>query len=413
MPPTDQRSTDIRSAYNMYLGRSASDDEVNTWYHTNGDPIDDIRSSQEGQNYARPQIAKAYKDYLGRDIEPGMLENRLRNLGGRAASDQIFDIQHSEEARSPNAASRLLSINDQNAKSPVDMYNESLEKLGIGDARTRVTSLREQLMNTESLLRNVEGDVSARTQDALVSENQRRKLVAGEQAPIANQLQILGENFDVAHDDYGMILDEAGKETNMGMEGQAIKRQALLDKLKFAIDSAANEEDKRRWQAEYNRIIAQDDLQARQWDSEFRQRQGEFDLTSAENRRQFDVSAALDRERLSKASASSASRGGGGGGRASGGRSYGGGSSGSRSSGGGLSYNDVQNAFLSDMDAQWARRGGAGSYGASRQEQDAWANAWFAEMGITDPADRQPLWNAYNSKYNRPANPYEDWLYAR
>lgn len=267
---------------------------------------------------------------------------------------------------------------DKNSQNPVDIYNATLEKLGIGDARTRVTSLREQLLNTESLLRNVAGDVQARTQDALVSENQRRRLTAMEEEPLGQQAGILGRNLEMADANYKDILGEGKAQSEMQYQYQKDQRAALMDRLKIAIGEAKTAEDKRRWTKEYNRLKAKDKAEEARWQKEFA---------------------------LKQQTAFSRASGGGG--------SGGGGSSGGGGGGSKVTAAAIERDFLGYIDGKWKSVGGAGKYKASRQQQDAWANAYFASNGIKDPEARQRLWNAMNSKYNRTADPTKDWLYKR
>lgn len=270
-------------------------------------------------------------------------------------------------------------------ENPVDIYNRALNELGMSDARTRVTKIRQQLFNTENLLANVEGDVSARTQDSLVTENQRRRLVGSEQAPLVTQTDTLGRNLGGALEDYGMITDEASMQAKLDFEGQQAQRQSLMERLQDKIAQSKSKEEKRRWQAEFNRLKKKDAEAKREFDKTFELQQQRL---------------ALEKQRLSKASASSGGSSGGGGGS---GGYY------SSSGGGYVSQADAKGEFLNYIAGKFK---GAGS-NPSRQTQDAWANAWFAQKGVTDPQDRQFYWDSYNSKYNRPEDPYSDWLYKR
>lgn len=49
----------------------------------------------------------------------------------------------------------------------------------------------------------------------------------------------------------------------------------------------------------------------------------------------------------------------------------------------------------------------------TRQNQDAWINQWFSAHGVDSPQARQVYWDYANSTYNRPNNPYADYLYKR
>lgn len=81
--------------------------------------------------------------------------------------------------------------------------------------------------------------------------------------------------------------------------------------------------------------------------------------------------------------------------------------------GGGGGGGDVTAAAINDQalgyfNEMWAKK----PY-ASRQEQDAWINNYFAQTGITSTKARQVVWNHINQVKNRPSNPTKDWLYAK
>jgi len=251
---------------------------------------------------------------------------------------------------------------DKAAQSPLDIYNSALESLGISDARTRVTGLKTQLMNTENLLRNVDSDVTGRTQNSLVTEAQRRRLVAMESAPIAEQLRDRGREFEVAEGSYGRILGEGKIQADYGFQGQQTKRQGLIDRMTIQRDNAKTAEEKRQWevkiQMERDKIV--------------------------EDRRQYDQTYAFNVAQANKPAASS-----GGGGGDSGGF-------------------DVGADFVNYIKGQMK----ASPY-SSRQVQDSWANNYFATNKITSTKDRQVLWDIFNTTWNRPPSPYKDPFYKR
>lgn len=173
---------------------------------------------------------------------------------------------------------------DKTRANPLDTYNAALERLGISDARTRVTDLRQQLLNTENLVRGVEGNVSSRTQNALVTENQRQRLVAQERDPLVQQAGIMGRNLEMANADYQGILGEGKTQSEMQYKGESDKRQALMDRLQIAIDRSDNETKKRQWQAEFDRLQQKDREEAARWQQEFALKQQEAARSAASSR---------------------------------------------------------------------------------------------------------------------------------
>lgn len=168
-----------------------------------------------------------------------------------------------------NTGFKDLSNFDKNAQNPLDLYKATLESLGITDARANVTGLRTSLLNTENLIKNVEGDVSARTSEALVTENQKRRLVSMEQQPLAERASSEGRNLEVALGDYNMIMNEGKAQTDMQYQFQRDQRAALADRLQTAIGQANNKEDRRRYEKDYERLLKKDALAQEQWEKEF------------------------------------------------------------------------------------------------------------------------------------------------
>jgi len=221
---------------------------------------------------SRTQLTNAFQTFLGRAPEAGQIDWRL---GQRTSiPNQINEIRNSAEARAfssrnqapaapaqPSQVDTLtsqLGTMDSNAQNPVDVYNAALEKLGISDARTRVTAMRQALIDNQNLLAALPGNVQQRTSNSVVTEAQRQRLVASEGAPISNQGNQINQQLGTAQADQADILNQGKTQTDLTLQGQSTQRQALLDRLKLAIDSSNNVEQKRRWQAEYDRQIAQD-----------------------------------------------------------------------------------------------------------------------------------------------------------
>ena len=151
------------------------------------------------------------------------------------------------------ALTNELTAFDKAAQNPIDVYNSALENLGISDARTRVTNLRQSLIDNQNLLNNLSGNIQKRTANSLVTEAQRQRLYASEEAPITTAGNQLNQQFSAAQADKADITAQAEKQSALITEGQNAKRTALLDRLKLAIDNEQNIEKKRQWQAEYDR----------------------------------------------------------------------------------------------------------------------------------------------------------------
>lgn len=230
---------------------------------------------------------------------------------------------------------------------PTQEYNNALSKLGVSDARTRVQGLRTAMLDNENLLNNVEGSVTGRTQNSLVTEAQRQRLVSTEKQPLAEVGAKIGRNYNDANSGLTDLLKQADVQTGLASDTYKTKRQSLADQLSLAQKAQADTENKRRYEQD-----RQDALKPR--------------YTSS---------------------------GGGGGGRAA-------------------AAVDPASEFLNYLANQFKASGGAGNAKVSRQTQDSWANAWFDQMGVSQP-NRQQYWNLFNKQYNRVDDPTKDWRYAR
>lgn len=169
---------------------------------------------------------------------------------------------------SQTLASQLATY-DKSVQNPVDVYNSALNKLGISDARTRVTDLRQSLVNNQNLLDNLSGNIQGRTSDSLVSEAQRQRLYATEAEPIVKMGNQLNNQFGMAEGDYQNIMAEGKTQADLTVQGQQAKRQALLDRLNVAIQNETNTEKKRQWQAEFDSQMKQLSQQQANWQKEY------------------------------------------------------------------------------------------------------------------------------------------------
>lgn len=231
---------------------------------------------------------------------------------------------------------------------PTDTYNKITTQLGIPDARTRVQALQSNLLNTENAIRAVDPNVTARTSGSLVTEAQRGRLVNMEKAPLTDTYSQQNQAYGTEQNNLGQLNTQAQQQASLAESSYKNKRQSLADQLSTALKQ-------------------QDDAQ----------RKAEADRAFAENQRQFNVSSAQ---------------------KASG-------------SGGGAQVNPAQD-FLNYIAGQFKATGGQGNSKTSRQTQDAWANAWFAQNKVSQ-ANRQQYWNLFNSTYNRSDDPTKDWRYAK
>lgn len=252
--------------YQELLGRTP---DAGGLQHYMGTSADYARSSINGSPERQAFLARSTSQPAAAAPAPADPDTAYR----QALQDQVGGLfGEAETAR-------------KGMQNPLDIYTSALNELGLTDARTRVTDTRQALLNTENLLKALPGDIQARTMDFNVSENQRRKLLAGEQAGVTSQVDQLSGALDVALGDYGMLLGEGKTRTDYAVSGQNAARQALMDNLEVAIGRSKDAEQKRQWQVELDRLKTQD----------------------AEEKRQFDLNYTLEQQKAATAAKSGGS----------------------------------------------------------------------------------------------------------
>lgn len=199
-------------------------------------------------------ILNVYKQNVGRD--PGNIarfdkyyndSNYYSN--SNKIANELAATKSGKAWLNPNAKQAAANLSRDALDSPVDIYNKALEKLGIADARTRVTNFRNEIDNTTNLLNNLESNIQGRTSESLVTEAQRQRLLAAEKNPLVGSLNTLNTGYGNANQDVNTILGQAGTQTDLAWEGEQSERQALIGRLEEAIRKSNSKEDKRRFQA--------------------------------------------------------------------------------------------------------------------------------------------------------------------
>lgn len=226
------------------------------------------------------------------------------------------------------------------------------DQYGVNDSQTRLSALKGIVGNLQTSLDAVDPSVTGRTSGTFTTEGQRQALVSAERAPITGDLN-----------------KQQSAETSA--EGDLTQKQGLAS----AMASSLLGDDKQKYQRlldQYNASTAQDSAA---------EAKAEHDAQAAEQQREFNITTAQNAKSSAAKSAS------------------------------GAQVNPAQD-FLNYIGSQFKATGGAGNSKTSRQTQDAWANAWFDQNGVSN-ANRQQYWNLFNSTYNRAADPTKDWRYSK
>jgi hypothetical protein len=138
------------------------------------------------------------------------------------------------------------------------------QQYGVNDASLRVGELRKSVMNAEDLVNNVDDNVFARTSNALVSDSQRARLVAGEKDPLVKQLGVIGRNYDYAQQDLAGAQAQSNRFSGAEIGDINTMRTSLSERLgtaqqreEAARKAAAEAEATRQWWANFNQQTAQ------------------------------------------------------------------------------------------------------------------------------------------------------------
>lgn len=135
------------------------------------------------------------------------------------------------------------------AQNPLDIYEKSINDLGVGDVRQRVNSIRGTLLNTENLLNGVDSSVTGRTSGSLVTEAQRQRLVNLERQPLAQQYNSQQGALGNETANLSDLLGQASNRSNLISSGQ----QQKIGNLKDLLSVATQKEAQQRAQAEADR----------------------------------------------------------------------------------------------------------------------------------------------------------------
>lgn len=143
---------------------------------------------------------------------------------------------------------RQLSEYDARRRSSVDVLNEAMGKYGVPELRSRVSGLRTTLTNTENALNAVDPSVTGRTQGSLVTEAQRTKQVANEQAPIAERYGQMSRSLGDATDNLSDQERAAQLLATSQLNDYETGRNALAGRYQLAV--GREDEQRRREEAD-------------------------------------------------------------------------------------------------------------------------------------------------------------------
>lgn len=256
----------------------------------------------------------------------------------------------------PSAADAATALSSYKAPNSQDLLTQSQTKYGIPELQTRVQQLRGLTGNLTNAIAAVDPSVTGRTAGSFVTEGQRSALVNRERQPLL---------------------------TDLGKQNQALgtaTSELNTNRASASEEARAQQSDSQR---EYDRLLQTYNISSAR-EAAVAQAKAQAEAAAREQ-----ANADRDYQLRVKDSNTRATA----------------------ASGGGQDV-DPAKAFLDYIGSQFKSAGGAGNSKVTRQQQDAWAEAFFKQNGVSQ-ANRQGYWDIFNRTYNRSADPTKDWRFAK
>jgi len=128
------------------------------------------------------------------------------------------------------------------SQTPLDQaYRDYANELGIPGLNEQLTTARSEVSNVKGLLDNLEADITSRTNEQLLSESQRRRLLAYEETPLRTQLGNLLEGQEVASGQLSQAYTQAGQQMLYLSAEQNRQIAPYLTEIEAFSDRAARE----------------------------------------------------------------------------------------------------------------------------------------------------------------------------
>ena len=122
---------------------------------------------------------------------------------------------------------------------PLDIYGRLEKEAGLPELRGVSTSLSKEIGSIEDYLDQIEPDVSARTRESLVTEAQRRGMVATGREPFLQKLTKLGTALGRVSGRVSEAERGIATKTELGMRGQEMDIEPLQLRYQVMVDRNA------------------------------------------------------------------------------------------------------------------------------------------------------------------------------
>ena len=141
-------------------------------------------STQQAQQFLQPQPVPTQPV----PATPPTVDALTGIAGGTSgdARQQIIDLITGLQGQQQKFTETL-----QAQPSASDLYTQFRGQLGLPEQEQTLTAQRQRIQQTEGLLDKLESDINARISGKGITEPQRRRILASEQGPLAEQLEDL------------------------------------------------------------------------------------------------------------------------------------------------------------------------------------------------------------------------------
>lgn len=200
-----------------------------------GGSYDPVTLSQDQRNMLWSNAGHSGEAPVGYGGEGGggVPDIKLSDIGGSAV-DFAKGLNVNEDAAFDDYLKTV-----QGQESPLDVYGRLEGEAGIPQLRTTQKTLQGQVASLEDTLRRVEGDVSTRTRNSLVTEAQRRRLVTSEQEPLQENLGWLTQSLGRVGESISGATADIGNKVNLTMAGQERQLEPYKMKLQVMAERSA------------------------------------------------------------------------------------------------------------------------------------------------------------------------------
>lgn len=177
---------------------------------------------------------------MGEDPTGGKGEN----WQGTGTSTPVTSPQYGEDDYRSVLGAQTAARQAQNAnyQSEIEAATGKISgELGIPSISGQLQSTREEVGKVKDLIGKLEGDINQRTEGQLMSESQRRRLLAAEETPLRTQLASLVTSQDVATSQLALANQELDRRLAPLLSRIQSDQQLSQDEWQMASDWAVQE----------------------------------------------------------------------------------------------------------------------------------------------------------------------------